>query len=825
MAMPGRSFAPDASFVLISVRGTGRTTLGLLAASSLGFRLIDTDTIFQQTVGLSRRAYASKHGYSDCRAQELKLLEDVLVQSPTRSVIVCGPICVDGSGQALLRTFAKDHPVIYILRDSEGISQHLKCPATTVSGIVEAGTPTFRSLSNFEFFNLADSRANQRYNGCEPSLPSQIPTLALKEVQKDFLHLVYSIQGHAAAWTAQARTPTALAALERKLYTYALQLPLQQAPQMASILRQRDCLIDAIEFRVDISTVSGTSLSFDHSAASHITKCFWLIRNTSRLPLIFHILPPSGSPRASYDTSDPANAVDLYCQVAHFALRLVPEYLTVDLGFGNALVESIIVAKGHTKIIGNYHDSNANTIGWRDEHRISLVIQAQDLGCDLVRISQPALSEADNLEAQRFLRTVRESIGSRTPVIAYNTGHLGRKSRVLNPILSPVVSTLCTASTFSRHQDEEGLFTVQEAQNALYSSFTLEPMRFGIFGRGIFFSLSPAMQGAAFRYSAMPHTYQAFDSSSLQNLALFVKSTNFGGASITSPFKQEIIPLIDFLSPDAQAIGAVNTVIPLRSVGDNALLDRTSRGPVLALYGENTDWIGVHTMVRRNLSPVNAVKPWTSSLVLGAGGMAHATVYSLIRLGVQNIWIWNRTLAHAKTLAARYNGKRYSVPRPDMVFLHESQERQEDKYFGPANVRVVETLNEDWEASFRLPTIIVSCIPSPDIDIPLSWLSSKTGGVVVEVSPGYFYVYAYRSRAPVLTGLQLAYDRLETPLLKQVRELGRHEWIRVHGLHVLPEQGIAQFELFTGRKAPEKLMRTDMLRRFKSMHLGRGQTS
>lgn len=717
--------------------------MGLLAASSLGFRLIDTDALFQETFGLSRRAYVSKHGHNDCRAQDLKLLKDVLDQNPTRSVIICGPICVDELGQALLRNFAKHHPVIYILRDTEGISNYLKCPTTTISGIVEAGNPTFRSLSNFEFFNLADSRPDQRQDAREPNIPSQIPTLALKEVQKDFLHLAYSIRGRAAAWTAQARTPTALAPLERKPYTYALQLPLEQAPQMVSVLRQRDSLVDAIEVRVDLSTVAGPSSSFNHSAASYITKCFWMVRNASRLPLIFHILPPSGSSRAVFDTSDSDNSADLYCELAHFALRLVPEYLTVDLGLGNAVVEDIVAAKGHTKIIGNYHDGHANTSGWRGEHRMSLVVQAQDLGCDLVRISQPALSEADNFEAQRFLKTVRESMASQIPIIAYNTGRLGRKSRVSNPILSPVISGPCTASTASQQLDEEALFTVQEAQNALYSSFTLEPMRFGIFGHGVFSSLSPAMQGGAFRYSAMPHTYQAFDSSSLQDLALLVKTANFGGASITSPFKQEIIPLIDFLSPDAQAIGAVNTVIPLRSVGDNALLDRTSRGPVLALYGENTDWIGVHTMVRRNLSPVNAVKPRTSGLVLGAGGMAHATVYSLIRLGVQNIFIWNRTLPRAKALAARYDGKRYSVPSPNLVALHASQDRQEDEYFGPANVRVIEALDGDWDSSASLPTIIVSCIPSPDIEIPSSWLSSKTGGVVIDVSPAPLRTHTY----------------------------------------------------------------------------------
>lgn len=727
--MLGRTFAPDASFALISVRGTGRTTLGLLAASSLGFRLIDTDTIFQDTLGLSRRAYASKHGHSDCRIQELKLLEDVFAQNPSRSVIVCGPICVDQSGQTLLRSFAKSHPVIYILRDPEGISHHLKCSETTVSRILEAGTQTFRSLSSFEFFNIAESRPDERHNARK-----SVPTLVLKEVQKDFLHLAYSIQGRAAARTAQARTSTALAALERKLYTYALQLPLEEVPQMVSVLRQGDSLVDAIEFRVGLSTFFGPSLSFDHSAASYVTKCFWMTRSAARLPLIFHVFSPSDFPQDSCGISDSDNAVDLYRQVAHFALRLVPEYLTVNLGLGNALIEDIVAAKGHTKIIANYFDNNANAGGWMGEHRMSLVVQAQDLGCDLVRISQPALSEADNLEAQRFLQTMRESIGSRIPVIAYNTGLLGRHSRILNPILSPVVSSLCPIPIPS-NQPDEGLFTVREAQNALYSSMTLEPMRFGIFGHGVFSSLSPAMQGAAFRYSSMPHTYQAFDTSSLQNLALFLKRMDFGGASITTPFKQEIIPLIDILSPDAQAIGAVNTVIPLRNVDHNALLDRTSRGPVLALYGENTDWIGIHTMVRRNLSPVNDIKPRTSALVLGAGGMAHATIYALIRLGVQNIWIWNRTLERAKNLAARYNGKRYSVPSPDLGGPRAAQHRREDEYFAPANVRVIETLDGYWETSASPPTMIVSCIPSPQIEIPLSWLSSKTGGVAIEVGP------------------------------------------------------------------------------------------
>ena len=87
----------------------------------------------------------------------------------------------------------------------------------------------------------------------------------------------------------------------------------------------------------------------------------------------------------------------------------------------------------------------------------------------------------------------------------------------------------------------------------------------GLIGANIMGSLSPALFAEAFAAAGIDGFYHLMDVDRLRERRLpqlldAIKTAGFAGTNITYPFKQEILPLLDAIDPEAAQTGAINTV-------------------------------------------------------------------------------------------------------------------------------------------------------------------------------------------------------------------------------------------------------------------------
>lgn len=163
---------------------------------------------------------------------------------------------------------------------------------------------------------------------------------------------------------------------------------------------------------------------------------------------------------------------------------------------------------------------------------------------------------------------------------------------------------------------------------------------YGILGHPITGSLSPAMHNAAFRALGLNAAYVPFPvlPDDLPAAARGLAAAGVAGFNLTVPHKLAILPLLKEITPEARAIGAVNTV----RCGDAG-----SGGGHMA--GTNTDGEGFLLSLQHDLS-------WTPQgkrvLLLGAGGAARGIAISLLGAGAAALHIANRTPGRAEALAA-----------------------------------------------------------------------------------------------------------------------------------------------------------------------------
>jgi shikimate dehydrogenase len=167
----------------------------------------------------------------------------------------------------------------------------------------------------------------------------------------------------------------------------------------------------------------------------------------------------------------------------------------------------------------------------------------------------------------------------------------------------------------------------------------------GLIGTGIKASRSPALheregaaQGLTYIYKVIDLDALGLSADAVRDLVAAARRFGFAGLNITHPCKQSVIPLLDALSPDARALGAVNTVV----------FDADGR-----TVGHNTDWSGFAEGFKRGLS--DATRHWV--VQFGAGGAGAAVAHALLALGVGELSIVDTDPARAQRLARDLCGR------------------------------------------------------------------------------------------------------------------------------------------------------------------------
>jgi shikimate dehydrogenase len=177
----------------------------------------------------------------------------------------------------------------------------------------------------------------------------------------------------------------------------------------------------------------------------------------------------------------------------------------------------------------------------------------------------------------------------------------------------------------------------------------------GLIGTGIRASRTPALheqegaaQGLRYIYKLIDLETLGLGADALAELIKAAERMGFAGLNITHPCKQSVIPLLDDLSDDARALGAVNTVV----LKDGKRI------------GHNTDWFGFAENFKRGLPDV----PRDQVVQLGAGGAGSAVAHAALTCDIKKLTIIDVAADRAKSvaegLAARFNRDRVSVAAP-----------------------------------------------------------------------------------------------------------------------------------------------------------------
>jgi shikimate dehydrogenase len=240
-------------------------------------------------------------------------------------------------------------------------------------------------------------------------------------------------------------------------------------------------------------------------------------------------------------------------------------------------------------------------------------------------------------------------------------------------------------------------------------------------------SRSPAMHNAALAelgldwlYVPLPLPPERFEQT-----VRALPASGFKGINVTVPHKRAAYELADVHTPDAAAIGAVNTL----SFADGEI------------EGHNTDAQGF-------LDALGTAVAGQKALVLGAGGSARAVIWALREAGAAEVAVWNRTPERAVTLAGEFGIRHVGRPEPADLLVNCTSIGLDPE---TTRVEAVEALGlTDYDPPPAVADLVYGERPTPLV----AW-ASEAGSRVIEglevlVRQGARSLERWTGRAPPL---------------------------------------------------------------------------
>ena len=304
------------------------------------------------------------------------------------------------------------------------------------------------------------------------------------------------------------------------------------------------------------------------------------------------------------------------------ALALGAEYLDIewDAGF-----DDLIRARSGRGVVISRHDFNGTPACVS-----AMLDQMHASGAEIVKLAVKTQSLSDLVP----LLDARPSFET----ILIGMGPAGVASRIL-------AARFRSRWTYAGDGVAPGQLTTSRLlQEFRFRRISPDATIYGVLGRPIAHSLSAAMHNAGFDALKRNAVYVPLEAVDVADFRRFANATGLQGASVTTPFKVDVMSLVDDISPLASAVGAVNTIV---------------------VKGHR--WIGANTDVDGFIDPLKrrTQREGMRAIVLGAGGAARAVAFALVRDGADVAIAARR--AEAAADIARAAGARVSEwpPRQD----------------------------------------------------------------------------------------------------------------------------------------------------------------